>query len=462
MGFGSSLVTAMQIPQGKKATWTLLCLTLVAIVAQVVPFLLFPVSGATQGAGVTLPPNYPVEYTPVDFAKAHTLDSALFWGGLMLIVTNVLALVTLLHSGINERIGAVSAPKLRAWRVRIFFLVAIFLCFELIGLPVRYCRFQHFKAFGLSVLTGSAWAKLVLAGLAIPLIFFVLKYLLVTCTLPLCKRLWWVAAAVGLFLIVHGTPEIISRTYPVDPIENLHPLTAGPHFDAMKRLLGEAGLNLPVMVVDQSHRSKDANICLTGRAGREYVLMTDTFAQDYTPEEVTLALAHELGHFRRKTTSMLIEKSNAFLLLLLSFWLAFLLSGRRALPVSSAPRVVVLTMICSVLASFALAPISLALSRHEERLADHYALELTGNAEVFGRLLLKVAQHELQPLDLPLWRYYLGASHPTFLERIAEANAIRAQSGAWGGQEELGIGPGHPKGCVPKGPKGRDDAAHGN
>lgn len=396
---------------------------MLGLAAQVASFTLHPVPGDREIAATKLPPHYPPDYPAADYARAEALDEALFWGNLATTATMVCVLSALLLSGIIEQVGAASATGARAWFIRILFLAAIYLGLCVLGLPFRYCRFLHFRAFGLSELTVFGWLKLFLLGLPVPLALFALKYLLVICTLPLCKRLWWVAASVGVFLVFDATPEIVSRTYPADPIENVQALAAGPHSDSLKFMLRKAGLDLPLMVVDESRRSKTANICLTGRRGREYVLLTDTFVQDYAPEQASLALAHELGHFRRKTPALLFRLSSALLLSLLTFGCVFLLTGRRALPVSSAPRVVVLTMLCALIVGHAFAPVSLAFSRREERMADHYALQLAGDGKHYQRLLVNVAQHELTPLELPPWRYYLCASHPTFLERIAAAES---------------------------------------
>ena len=408
----------------KRTTLVLLfLLTLLGMLAQIAPFVLHPVPTAQTVAAVNLPAHYPRDYSAADFARAEALDQALFWGDLAATVTTAFALAALLLCEIPEKVGAVSSPPVRAWMTRLLFLAAVYLFLCAVGLPFRWCRFLHHRAFGLSPLTDIGWLKIFLLGLPVPLVLFTLKYLLVICTLPLFKRHWWIAASLGVFLVFDVTPEIVSRTYPADPVETLRALDAGPLHDSMKSMLRKAGLDLPLMVVDESRRSKTGNLCLTGRVGREYVLLTDTFAQEYSPEEVSLALAHELGHFQRRTVSLLIHKSCGLLISLLSFGLAFLLSGRRALPITSAPRAVVLVLFCGLLVSHALAPFTLAISRHEERAADRYALRLAGagHGEAYARLLVRVAQQEVAPLDLPPWRYYLCASHPTFLERIVEA-----------------------------------------
>jgi STE24 endopeptidase len=180
-------------------------------------------------------------------------------------------------------------------------------------------------------------------------------------------------------------------------------------------------VKLPLLLLDVSHRSKAADICLTGQPGREYVLLTDTFLQKYTPGEAALAMAHELGHFQRRTTARLLRHAMSVGSLGLGFGLAFWLVGRQAPPLAAAPRVIILTMLSLLLVGRLLGPVSLALGRWDERLADRYAWKTGADRREFSSLLLKVARQELEPLDMPGWRYYLWSDHPTILERMAEA-----------------------------------------
>jgi STE24 endopeptidase len=413
----------------RKAALAFAGLGLLAMFLQAVPFLLFSNPGAESLSATKLPSNYPPAYSVTDYLNARALDQATFWGGIFRTTATVLALFAMLFSGLADWVGQVRASKAQAWLLRIAFLFAVFLCCRFVELPFLVCRFQQNKAFGLTSLPGTAWLKLLLLQWIVPLALFTLRYVFVICTLPLGRRFWWLAAALGLFLIGDVAPEVLSRTYPLDSVETLHPLDPGPHADQLKALLRKAHLDLPIMVADEARRSNSGQICLIGRPGREYVLVSDTFLRDYTPRQVTLALGHELGHFERRPITLLVEKTGALVLLLLSFGLVSLLTGRRALPIEAAARVVLLTILCSLLCARVLNPMSLAYTRSEERFADRHALELVGGGQELEQLLLKVAQNERDPLDIPAWRYFWSASHPTFLERIADAARWSSEKG---------------------------------
>ena len=422
---GSCYCAHMSVFGGESRKWwtlVLLCLMGVGMAAQVVPFVVCRVSGHQHVAGVTLPADGPVEYTTTDQVNAYSLNQAQIFGDLAPTLTVLCGLLSLLLSRIPDRIGAVLTPRTRIWLIRVAFLAAVFLLLRTVRLPFLYFRFRLHEAVGLTPMTALEWMRVLLIGLSIPLMLFVLKYLLVICAIPIFQRHWWLAAAVGVFLIIQVIPEVVSRTYRLDLVETMRPLEAGPHYDAMQAVLKTVGRALPIMEVDHSRRSNTANIYLAGRPGREYVVVTDTLVRQYSPREAALSLAHELGHLERRMPALFIEKSWALLMLLLTFGLARLVSGRKLPQISTALRMAALVMLCSILVSFAFSPVTSAISRAEERIADRYALRLTGDREGFKQLLVKQAKHDLEMLEPPGWQYWLFATHPTVLERIAVAN----------------------------------------
>jgi STE24 endopeptidase len=64
-------------------------------------------------------------------------------------------------------------------------------------------------------------------------------------------------------------------------------------------------------------------------------------------------------------------------------------------------------------------PFGAALSRRWERVADNFALGLTGDAAVFEDTFRTLALANLSDLDPPRALYYALFSHPTVPERIA-------------------------------------------
>jgi len=416
-------------------TLILIGLTLVCITAQVVPFLSDGMPDEKAIAATILPPGYPPGYTATDFARARAFTNPLLFGGIARSLSAILAVLALVCSGIATNFGGTgSHDRKREWLHRILFLLALFLLLRAVELPFALCRFKHYHAFGLTPLTFTGWGGLFLLALPIPLAVFTLKYLLVVCTFPLFKRSWWIAACLLIFLITDVMPEVVSRTYPLDPVTTLSPLEPSSHAEALSKLFKKEGLDMPIIILDQSKRSNTANIYISGRPGREYVVLTDTFLSGFTPEETALALSHEIGHFRNRGALLLTNKALAFLTLILGFGLAFMLTGRGVVQMSSAMQTVMIVMLCVSACAMAAQPLSNAISRSQERLADQHALRKAADPAQYDRLLVKLAQLNLEPLTIPRWKAILFSDYPSVMERLSVVSCQPAYSLPPGGR----------------------------
>ena len=78
-------------------------------------------------------------------------------------------------------------------------------------------------------------------------------------------------------------------------------------------------------------------------------------------------------------------------------------------------------LLLGILLDLAGLPFYTALSRHWEREADRFSLELTRDREAFVAVHRDLAAANLSDLDPPRWLYRLLFTHPTPPERIAAA-----------------------------------------
>jgi STE24 endopeptidase len=67
-------------------------------------------------------------------------------------------------------------------------------------------------------------------------------------------------------------------------------------------------------------------------------------------------------------------------------------------------------------------PIDNAVSRWRERMADDYALQVTGKNEAFASAFTRLANQNLGEVDPEKWVVFMFYSHPPLGERIAKAN----------------------------------------
>lgn len=370
-------------------------------------------------------PDLPLELPSASraaFEQAHDhlaplIQSRMFRRGLAL-----LTLVVVLLSGVlrweERRFG--HTPW--RWPARLLLFVALFCWFRVTAYPFSYFAFMHDRAFDLTPMTGAQWWMTEAKGTLVPFIMFMLRCVLLFCLMAVSGKRWWWVAVWSMFLLFHVVPEKVSRTQPIDPVEVLTPLPEGEIRTQFEGLAEQTGRDLELVMVDESKRSRRLNMALTGRLGREYVLVTDTLLDQLTPAEARVMLAHELGHDVTRRFTVPARWALSFAGTLLAFWLVYRWYRRRAIPEVEIPTALVRLMLVSMLVGYVSTPLKAAVNRYQEREADAYAVELTQDPKALQSLLLTLAEVNLEPYDVPGWAFYLyGSTHPTLKQRLEAA-----------------------------------------
>jgi Zn-dependent protease with chaperone function len=357
------------------------------------------------------------------FAQAETFTRVSEWAALCDRLASFPPLLLVLLTGwavaVERRFGATAWR----WPMRIAFIAGYALWADLLSLPHVVLNFGHQKAFDLTPLTGMAYTKLILISMPVPLVLFFCKRFLVFCCMPIFGRAWWVATPCILFLIFSAAPEILSRTRPLDPVETLTPL-ADPALEAELDVVAhQVGMDLDYYVVDQSKRSTRVNMYVTGRMGREYVVMTDTLVDLLDPRELGVILAHEALHQHWRFRTLLRGKAYGLVFVLCVFWIVHRYEGGGAIAPERRLQVVFILLLVSNALGFVLSPYTYWIHRQEEQAADRYALEITGDGEALHRAILKVSAANLTSYDKPAWAHFFGGTHPRVKDRLALARA---------------------------------------
>ena len=151
--------------------------------------------------------------------------------------------------------------------------------------------------------------------------------------------------------------------------------------------------------------------------------MGDTILEKFTPEEIEVIFAHELGHHVHKhipkmiATGVVVSLAGFDLIDRAITWWAGIPTAANA-PTSALP----LVMFTLTVFSLVISPLQNAISRHYERQCDRYALVRTKNATSYRSAFLKLARlnkadTEPHPLEVILLH-----SHPPIAERLAMAD----------------------------------------
>jgi STE24 endopeptidase len=162
---------------------------------------------------------------------------------------------------------------------------------------------------------------------------------------------------------------------------------------------------------------------LAGLGRTRRVLMGDTLLDKFSPEEIEVIFAHEIGHHVHRHIPKMIAMGLAFSLVGFWFldrvivWWAGVPTATDA-PTSSLP-LVIFTMTAFMML---LSPLQNAVSRHFERQCDRYALARTNNPSAYRSAFEKLAKlNKADPDPNPI-EVLLLHSHPPIKERLALAD----------------------------------------
>jgi STE24 endopeptidase len=234
---------------------------------------------------------------------------------------------------------------------------------------------------------------------------------------------WWLIAAAAFFVVsvVLGQLApvlIVPLFYKVEPIDNAE-------LDArMKQLAKGTGLTIQgVYRLGLSADTQKANAMLAGLGSTRRVLMGDTLLEEFTPDEIDVIFAHELGHHVHKhipkmiATGVVVSLAGFYLIDRVLVWWAGIPTAAAA-PVASLP----LVMFTLTAFSLLLSPLQNAISRFYERQSDRYALARTSNPGAYRSAFWKLARLNKADTEPHRLEVIMLHSHPPISERLAMAD----------------------------------------
>ena len=231
---------------------------------------------------------------------------------------------------------------------------------------------------------------------------------------------WWLIAATAFFVVsvVLGQLApvlVVPLFYKVEPLDNPELL------DRLKRLAAGTGLTIEgVYRLGLSADTSKANAMLAGLGRTRRVLMGDTLLDKFTPDEIEVIFAHEIGHHVHRHIQKMI--ATGAVISGLGFWLIDrVLVWWADIPTAAAAPTSSLPLVMFTLTAFmlVLAPLQNAISRHYERQCDRYALVRTENAAAYRSAFTKLAKLNKADMEPNPIEVILLHSHPPIAERLA-------------------------------------------
>lgn len=300
------------------------------------------------------------------------------------------------------------------------------------------------RRYGLSTQPARAWLRDQVTGLVLALPLQVGSSALLIRAVHRWPRRWWIPVSIASGLLA----TLAAFLFPVviaPRFNRFRPLDDAILVERFRSLAASAGIPVnDVLVADLSRRTRKANAFVLGLGRTRRVVLGDTLLGQFSPDEITTVLAHELAHqVYRDVWRMLVVSSAA---VTVTSWATQTAAervvrrfGRRIGLVHLAqPAALPLLGLIAALASGLLAPFLNTVSRRIERRADRFALALTGDAEAYARALTRLAVANLADPAPPALEHWLFDSHPPITERIALARAFAARRAA--GTADAGAG----------------------
>lgn len=321
----------------------------------------------------------------------------------------------------SPRLTALLPTNLVAAAVAYFFVLVFSLA--ILDFPLAcYREFVLPHRFGLSEQKFVDWLSdslkmglpslLLLGGLVGVAYFFILE-----------SSVWWLFTWLSLLLLslllnLALPGLILPRLY------KLEPLGDGDLKDRLLLLLKKAAREVKdIYVIKLSEKGTASNAALVGIGRTKKIVLGDNLLRSYSPEEIEVILAHELGHDANADSYRLLIFQALFFLAVL--YLTSLLWGAFG-PVSldspeSLPGLLILVSVIIVV----LTPLFNFYSRRLEERADRYALELTDNPDAFIGMMARLTDQNLLPAGPSSLVETVFSDHPSYSSRVAVAEKYR-------------------------------------
>lgn len=337
--------------------------------------------------------------------------------------------------GISLYFQRISEQVSRFFFVQTSLYVILFsLISAIISFPLSWLSRQVSLQYGISTQSFASWMRDYTIEFWIgTLLMTVMVWVLYTFIRRSEKRWWlhvWLISIPFTILLMFVKPVLI------DPLYNdFYSLQDEVLEEKILQLATEA--NIPadrVYEVNMSEKTNALNAYVTGIGSNLRIVLWDTTLKKLEHEETLFIMAHEIGHYVMNHLYLNVIGSIMLTFFGLYFgkhlfhWILTRYSRQlHVLYKESLASLPVLLLIFSLL-SFIISPAMNAISRHHERAADLFAVEMTEDPDAAIRAFHKLAVMSLSDVNPPLIVKWFRYGHPTMVERLHYLNEHKTHS----------------------------------
>lgn len=316
------------------------------------------------------------------------------------------------------------------WQILCYFLI-LMLSYRIITAPLSYYSgFVLPHRFGLSTMTLKGWFGDVLKALVLGLLLEIFVVELIYLLLAAQPLTWWLW--VGMILLFFSV--VMANLAPIIIFPIFYKFSPLPEGELTRRLMTLAdhahARVRGVYTMQMSSKTTAANAALMGLGNTRRIVLGDTMLDRYTPDEIEVVLAHELGHHvHHDIWKLLISQSVLTLggLYLINLALHWAVETRHyylsLADAATIPFVLVLTALFGLIVM----PLGNAYSRAIEYQADEYALQTTKMVGAFKSAMTRLANQNLAEIEPSPLVEILFHDHPSIGKRLKHADAFAAR-----------------------------------
>ena len=336
-------------------------------------------------------------------------------------------LLVLVFSGLSARLtGLFVFPVVPA---AVIYFTILMVAYGVLSAPLGYYHgFVLPHRYGLSVQTFTAWLGDELKRKGLSLVFGAGIIAVIYWFIISLPAIWWlltwgVVVLFGLILTNLAPIIIVPLFFKMKPLGD-------PDLERrLERLVQQAQTRVRgIYAIELSRKGTTANAALMGLGNTKRIVLSDTLLQSYSPAEIEVVIAHELGHHCHNDIPRLLVTQSA--VWLIGFYVASLAlkTGVVSLGFNGISDIAALPLLALILIVFSLlvAPLGHTYSRQLEGLADEYALRLTDNPESFTNVMTKLTDQNLSEAQPSRWVELLLYDHPSYHKRIEHADYYSA------------------------------------
>lgn len=313
----------------------------------------------------------------------------------------------------------------------IAFILIIGAVFTATGLLIDY--YNHYiieHDFNLSNQTFVKWVLENIKSILLNTILFIPLSLLFYYLLRKTGANWWIyfGSAVFIFSVILAQLApilILPLFYKFTKIDN------DDIYNKINELCTKYNTQFSeIYEFNMSKNTKKANAAFTGLAKTKRIILSDTLIQEFTPDEIQIIFAHELGHNKKRhiIKNLILSAFIIFFSFFICNKLFIYTTEFMNIDYLLELRAIPLLVLYITVFGFLIMPFTNMISRYFEREADSFALESTQNPDAFISSMEKLSKMNLSDKEPNPIFEFIFHSHPSIKKRIIQAEKFKLKN----------------------------------